>query len=137
MNVFLDTSALVKRYVEEPGSDAVAEILAGAEGLVVSSLCLPECVSAFRRLARDGHMSDEDYEELKGHLLGDLSDAVICHVVPNVLELAVDHLERHPLRTLDALQLACARAALPDLFVTADRKQGEAARAEGLAVRDV
>ncbi len=135
--MFLDTSAFVKRYVEEPGSDAVAAVLAEAEDLVVSSLCLPECISAFRRLTRDGHVSEGEYERLKNHLLGDLDDAAVCHVVPEVLELAVDHLERHPLRTLDALQLACARATLPDLFVTADRKQAEAARMEGLAVREV
>ncbi len=137
MRVFLDTSALVKRYVEEPGSDAVAEILAGAEELVVSSLCVPECVSAFRRMVRDGQVTSTEYEGLKEHVLVDLGDATICHLVPEVLQLAVECLERHPLRTLDALQLACARATLPDLFATADRKQGQAARAEGFAVREV
>lgn len=107
--MFLDTSALVKRYIEEPGSDVVVELLAEADGLVVSALCLPECVSAFRRLDREDLLAPGEYEGLKRHLIDDLGDAVVCHIVPQVLELTVECLER----------------------------QAEAARAEGLTVRVV
>lgn len=134
MRVFLDTSALVKRYIDEPGSDAVAAVLAEAESLTVSALCLPECVSAFQRLVRDGQLTSQQYEQLKATMLLDLSDVVVCHVVPEVVDLAIDCLERHPLRTLDAMQLGSARAVAPDLFVTGDRRQAEAARGEGLEV---
>ncbi len=135
MRMFFDTSALVKRYIEEPESDTVARLLEGAESLIVSALFLPECVSAFRRLVREGRLSPREYEQLKGTVLADLADAIICHVVPEVVDLAVDCLERHALRTLDAMQLGCARAVGPDLFVTADRRQEVAAVADGLAVK--
>ncbi|MBU2600719.1 MAG: type II toxin-antitoxin system VapC family toxin [Actinobacteria bacterium] len=137
MRVFLDTSALVKRYVDEPGSDTIAAVLAEADRLIVSALTLPECVSAFRRLAREGHVTSEQYERLKAIVLLDLSDAVVCHVVPEVIDLAIDCLEQYPLRTLDAMQLAGARAVKPDLFVTSDRRQAHAARSEGLEVVEV
>ncbi|MHB9148970.1 MAG: type II toxin-antitoxin system VapC family toxin [Thermoleophilia bacterium] len=135
MRVFFDTSALVKRYIEEPGSDDVAGLLEDAESLIVSALLLPECMSAFQRLAREGRLSPREYEQLKGTVLADLVDVTICHVVPEVIDIAVGCLERYPLRTLDAVQLGCACAVVPDLFVTADQRRGMAARGEGLEVR--
>jgi len=137
VRVFFDASALVKRYVDEPGSDTVSAILEAAEVLIVSALCLPECVSAFQRMASEGLLSHQEYVWLKDAVLADLADAIVCHVVPEVVDGAVECLERHPVRTLDAIQIACARAVTADLFVTADRRQGAAARGEGLEVRVV
>ena len=45
--------------------------------------------------------------------------------------------ERHPLRALDALHAGSAIVYQPDLFVSADRRQTEAADREGLAVMDL
>lgn len=132
--VFFDTSALVKRYIDEPGSDAVASLLEGAENLIVSSLFLPECVSALQRLVRESRLSGGVYDRLIGTVLADLADADVCHLVPEVIEVAVLCLERYPLRTLDAMQLTCGRVVAPDLFVTADLQQAAAARGEGLEV---
>jgi predicted nucleic acid-binding protein len=50
MRTFFDTSAFVKRYVEEPGSERVMEICREAEHLVLSLICLPEMVSTLNRL---------------------------------------------------------------------------------------
>lgn len=135
MRVFFDTSALVKRYIDEPGSETVSAILGAAEALFVSVLCLPECVSAFQRMVREGYLSSQEYARLKDVVLADLGDAIVCHAVPEVVDGAVECLERYPLRTLDALQLGCARAVSADLLVTADRRQSDAARGEGLEVR--
>lgn len=49
-------------------------------------------------------------------------------------EQAIRCLEQYPLRTLDALHIGTALAYQPDLFVSADRRQVEAAKREGLAV---
>lgn len=137
VNAFFDTSALMKRYVEEPGSNAVVALLDRADSLTVSVLCLPESISAFRRLVREGRLSPDEYRLVKGRLLRDLANAEICHLVPQVVDLGVACLERHALRTLDALQLACSLAVHPDVFVSADRRQVEAARREGLVVAHV
>ncbi|HET7324949.1 MAG TPA: type II toxin-antitoxin system VapC family toxin, partial [Halococcus sp.] len=46
---FFDTSALVKRYYEEPGTEAVDSIIEGDATVVITSLSVIEAVSAFRR----------------------------------------------------------------------------------------
>jgi predicted nucleic acid-binding protein len=135
VRVFCDTSALVKRYIEEEGSSELAEILDATGVLAASVLFLPESISAFQRLGRQGHLQPDDVSELKRLVLADLRDMEICQLVPEVIATTVDCLERRSLRTLDALHLGCALAVGPDLFVTADRRQFEAARAEGLTAR--
>lgn len=53
--LFFDTSALVKRYYEEPGTETVDTLIEGESTVVISSLAVVETVSAFRRkYNRDG-----------------------------------------------------------------------------------
>jgi hypothetical protein len=61
LNVFLDSSALAKRYIEEKGSDQVQAILSSASALAVSVICVPEIVSALCRRRRERKLSTEEY----------------------------------------------------------------------------
>ncbi|GAI32781.1 unnamed protein product, partial [marine sediment metagenome] len=61
MKIFFDTSALVKRYVDEPNSDRVIEICRQADRLILSIICLPEMISTLNRLLRENTISAEDY----------------------------------------------------------------------------
>jgi predicted nucleic acid-binding protein len=54
LNVFFDSSALAKRYIEEKGSDQVQAILSSASALAVSVICVPEIVSALCRRRQVG-----------------------------------------------------------------------------------
>ena len=137
MKVFFDTSALVKRYIEEPGSAQVAETCLNADVLMVSIVCLPEMLSTLRRLVREGSLSQSHYQRIKKAILTDLADAEVSNLTPEVIGLAIHCLENHPLRALDAIHLGCALAMKPDLFVSSDRVQTAAARKEGLQVRDI
>ena len=137
MRVFFDTSALTKRYVEEEGSEQVRALCAGADALGVSVLVVPELISTLCRLVREGRLSSEDYRSLKAALQADLSDAELCDLSQDAFEAAIRCLESHPLRTLDALHVGSALVYQPDLFVSADRRQAEAADREGLAVVDL
>jgi hypothetical protein len=137
MRVFFDTSAFVKRYVEEPDSGRVLALCSQAANLGVSVILLPELVSTLRRLVRDARLTEPDYARLKSAALRDLRDADLCDLTPAVLERTVGCLERNPLRAMDAIHLGSAIVYRPDLFVTADRRQLEAARKEGLAVEDL
>lgn len=67
MRLFLDTSAFIKRYVEETGSDRRLELMAQADTLGLCVLTLPEAVSTLRRFVREGRPSANDYEAMKGH----------------------------------------------------------------------
>ncbi len=137
MKVFFDTSALVKRYIEELGSAQVAETCLRADVLMVSIVCLPEMLSTLRRLTREESLSPSDYQKVKKSILTDLADAEISNLTPEVIGLAIHCLENHPLRALDAIHLGCALAMKPDLFVSSDRVQIAAARKEGLQVKEV
>jgi len=134
MRVFFDTSALVKRYVEEEGSEQVRTLCAEADALGVSVLVVPELISTLCRLVREGRLSSEDYQSIKSAVKADLSDADLCDLSQDVFRQALRCLEYHPLRALDALHVGSALIYQPDLFVSADRRQAEAADREGLAV---
>ncbi len=137
MRVFFDTSALTKRYVEEKGSDRVLALCGEAEIIGVSVLVLPELISTLCRLVREGRLSAKDYQNLKFAVQADLADADLCDLSQEVFEQTVRCLESHPMRALDALHVGSALAYQPDLFVSADRRQAEAAGLEGLLVVDL
>ncbi len=137
MKVFLDTSAFAKRYVAEQGSDKVMAFCQQADSLVVSVICLTELISTLSRLVREKKLGKVDYRKLKDAAIADMADVDICQITPNVLAAVVSLLESHPLRAMDALQVACALAVDPDVFISADRRQLSAARKAGLKVVDV
>ena len=134
MNVFLDSSALAKRYIQEPGSDRLEEILFSASSLGVSVICVSEVVSALCRRRREKRLSQQQYLKAKQALFEDIEDASVVNVMDHVAARAVELLERWPLRSSDALHIASAAAWSAELFVSADERQCAAARRYGLQV---
>src|SRR5918992_5404795 len=129
LNVFLDSSALAKRYVEEKGSDRVQAILSTASVLAVSVICVPEIVSALCHRRRERKLSTEEYRNAKASIVSDMEDATVIGITEEGVAQAVALLERFPLRSADALHIACAVEWSTDLFVSADNRQCRAARA--------
>ena len=134
MRVFFDTSAFVKRYIAEPGTDKVVEICRQAEQLVLCVICLPEMISTLNRLVREGKLSADDYRNVRDLILREIEDVEICFLTPDVVSRTIKCLENSPLRAMDALHLGCALMVGPDLFVSSDQRQIEAAKREGLTV---
>jgi predicted nucleic acid-binding protein len=141
---YLDTSALIKRYLNETGSSWIRGLAQATAGhlLITSRLTAVEICSAFARRLREGTVTKDDYAD---HLaVFDEDCNSLYHLVElstDTLDLARDLLARHPLRTLDALQLASALLAnrvfvnlnLPSLtFVSADDRLSETAQQENL-----
>jgi len=137
MRLYLDTSALVKRYIYEAGSDIVSKRCAGASAVILSLVALPEVISAFNRLRRESRLSGSQYEELKKSLTLDMEEAVLVNLTGPVLQRAVTCLEQHPLRAFDSIHIASALASSADLFISADARQCEAAEKMGLPVERV
>lgn len=137
LNVFFDSSALAKRYIEEKGSDQVQAILSSASALAVSVICVPEIVSALCRRRREHKLSTEEYRNARASVLSDIDDAMVIGMTEEVIAQAVGLLEQFPLRSADALHIACASAWSTDLFVSADDRQCKAARARGLRVEAI
>lgn len=137
LNVFFDSSALAKRYIEEKGTDQVQAILSSASALAVSVICVPEIVSALCRRRRERKLSTEEYRNAKASVLTDIDDAAVIGITEEVIARGVGLLEQFPLRSADALHIACASEWSTDLFVSADDRQCKAARARGLRVEGI
>ena len=137
MKIFFDSSAWVKRYIEEKGSQKVVEIGLNAQNVSLSILCIPEVISAFARLCREGKVTQEQFDQLQVVFLNDIKDVQLINITSEVVSSSVVLLQQYSLRTLDALHLACAIKDKPDLFVTADSRQEKAAKGLGLKTPDI
>jgi len=134
MKVFFDSSALIKRYIAEMGADRVRELLEGTSDLGVAVICRPEVISGLSRLRREKKIDAGEYQRAKADLGADLEDASVLNLTQDVLDRAVDLLERFTLRASDALHVACAIDWSAQQFVSADGRQCDAAEACGLKV---
>jgi len=134
MRAFFDSSGLAKRYIKEPGSGEVERALMDASEVGVSLVCPPEIISALSRLSRQGSISASQYDLAKTAFFTDIEDMAICAVTVPVVHKAIDLIEGFPLRTLDALHIACALDWRAEVFVSADRRQLAAASESGLRV---
>ncbi len=134
MRVFFDSSAFVKRYLREAGTETVLDWCDRATEIGLSSIALPEIISAFCRLHREGKIDDSQYRQLKLQLLADIEDAAICDLTPVVLARAISSLEANVLRGMDAIHIGSAVVLKAEIFISADQRQQEAAVQAGLRV---
>jgi len=140
--VFFDTSALVKAYVEEPGSDAVKEIIDRFRGsLWLTDHVALEVLAAFAYKVRDRKLERFEYRRARAEFFADFP--LIFNRIPvdesvmgTAMSLADDH-RRIAAGSLDLLHVASALHADigEDLtIVCADRAMRNLAAAAGLGV---
>lgn len=134
MLVFFDTSAFVKRYINESGTDKVLEWCDKATEIGLSGIVLPEIISAFCRLRREERITGVQYQQLKSSLMADIEDAALCDLAPAVLAQSILSLENNVLRGMDAIHVGSAVVLKADVFLSADKRQCEAAVRAGLPV---
>ena len=138
MNLYLDTSALVKLYVEEGASAEVRQRVADAEVVGTSQVAYPEARDALARRQREGAFSADDLRRAVADLDRDLEACVVVELTRSLALMAGELAERRGLRGLDAIHLASALE-LGDLlgekpsFLCFDRRLALAASASGLA----
>lgn len=134
--LFLDASALVKRYIEEEGSEVVAEATAG-QPVAISRLSATEVASAICRRCREGDMGVEQREAALLTLDAERSSFHVVEFTEEITTRAAALLRRHPLRASDSVQLAsCLLLAdelgTPARLVAFDDRLADAAQAEGV-----
>lgn len=137
MKLFFDTSAFIKRYVDESGSDTVESLCSSADNVAVSILLPIEALATFSRLKRGNQLTGIDYRRIKEELFIDLRDITIISPTPAIVKHAINAIELSPLKALDATHIGCALAFKPDLFVSSDKQQISAAKKLGLNVKMV
>ena len=135
--LFFDTSALVKRYYEEPGTETVDTLIEGESTVVISSLAVVETVSAFRRkYNRDGISELQMNRLLSAFFEEALAEFVILPMDELAFQFSFLLVLEHNLRTLNSLQLSAALTVdtenKPVTFVSADTELVATADANGL-----
>lgn len=143
---FLDTSALVKRYVPELGSNWIQSITVPAAGnfLAISQITWVEVCSAFSRRQREGSLSGDEVDQLMGYFRTDFDNQYeVLEVDRTLIETAGALVMQNPLRAYDSVQLASALrvqstlVSVPDtqlVFVSADNRLLNIAHSERLAI---
>ncbi len=131
MSTYVDSSALLKRYVEEADSAAADALLRADRELLTARHTI---VEVRRNLAR--LLSGRDLVAGRRAFAEDLRSFSIVELDEATCELAATIAETTGVRTHDALHLAAAqRVSAPGLgFLTFDLRQAQAARSLGLTV---
>ena len=138
--IYADTSALVKRYLDEPFS-ADFDALLQQGTMAISRLTIVEMRCALARRRRNREIDALHESRVHSELATDIEDrALWVSDVGDAHFTAAYHLigrlDQIPLRTLDALHLAVAERTSAAGFATADKTQAEAARALGFTVHE-
>ena len=138
-SLFVDSSALAKRYLSETASAWLSEQIDPLSGntVVVAEITRVEVAAALAARHRAQGITLSDRARLVNLLLAHCDGEYrIVAVTPTVTAHAVELTQMYRLRGYDAVQLASALAAvaaLPDLrFVASDADLLAAALAEGL-----
>ena len=145
---FLDSSALIKRYIVEPGTTWVRSLSNRSSGntVIIAQITQIEIVSGASRRVREGTLTTRTARAVRLLIDRHVRRAyVVIGLTPQVVRRAEDLLAVHPLRTYDAVQLASALESntrivaaelSPVRFVSADARLLVAAATEGLMTED-
>ena len=141
MNYF-DTSALIKRFVDEPGSERVEGLLSKDPMLATSKVAYAEVHAALARKLRERAFTAVAYRRTSRSFESEWRAYVRVDVVDPLLFTVRELVRRHPLRGFDAIHLASALR-LQELIgegvwlIASDDRLLSAARDEGLETVDV
>jgi len=132
---YLDTSALVKRYVSEAGSASVRPLFR-TKDVATSRIAYAEIAATMARLARERALTERARDAILARLDADFAAITIVEIRAALVRRVPSLVSRRPLRGYDAVHLACALAlrerVVAVTFWAADAGLVEAARAEGL-----
>jgi uncharacterized protein len=134
---YFDTSALIKRYVEDLGRREVLTLLRKNQ-CVVSAVLPVEVRSALRRRLAENTLDARRVPGILKRLAADRAYWTIIEVSREVLATAESLSGPHPLRALDAIHVASAKlfgdrtASQTFTFVSADAQQTHVAEALGI-----
>ena len=137
--IYLDSSALVKRYTEEVGTDFVKSILATNGLITTSKLTYPEILSALMRKVRSGEIEKKTFNGIVDKFDKDWDHILVLDFHNDLLPIVKTLIEKHPLKAADAIHLSSAlwlklSSKVDVTFVASDSNLLKAAGAEKLQV---
>lgn len=106
MTLYLDTSSLVKLYVDEPGSDDVRAVVETSDVIATSWLAYVEFRGALARRRRERALGAREFSKVKQELEADWPRYFAVRATPEVCRIAGEFAERYRLRAYDSVHLA-------------------------------
>ncbi|MBN2388881.1 MAG: type II toxin-antitoxin system VapC family toxin [Anaerolineales bacterium] len=139
MILYADTSALVKKYVREDGSEQVLAFIAGFEAVATAALTYVEMAAALAKAGRQGWVDDTALQEAWRDFRAHWPAYTRLPVSSAAVERAADLAWKHGLRAYDAMHLSCAQVwqevtGEETVFACFDQRLRQAASVEGLQV---
>jgi predicted nucleic acid-binding protein len=136
MTLYLDTSSLLKLYVEEDESPEVRAIVDRAQAVVTSVVTFAETRATLSRLRREKRLTPTRYAEAKRAFMEDWPKFLTVSVTDDLARSAGDLAEKHGLRGFDSIHLATFAQVLErsedDVeFSSFDKRMVAAARRQG------
>jgi predicted nucleic acid-binding protein len=136
--LYLDTSAWLKLYVDERGTQDVIAAVQSAELVAISRIAYAEARAALARVLREKRTTHAEHRKRIAALDADYVEVLKVEVSDDVVRQAGELAESHALRGFDAIQLASARwlarkTRKPLRLLVFDERVNEAAHALGLA----
>ena len=140
--IYWDTSALVKQFLAEVGTEEVLALRTQDLPHATSMITYSETFSALRRRVRERFLPAAHYCAAIDLFKRDWPAFVRVQLDEEIIMLSAKLIERHPLRTLDAIHLASVLqlqqlVGEPSLFVSSDSQLLQAATAENVTVRHI
>ncbi|OQY60670.1 MAG: hypothetical protein B6245_00330 [Desulfobacteraceae bacterium 4572_88] len=137
MIIYLDTSALVKKYFRESGSADVISLWRNASAIVTSSVVYAETMASFHRKKRESGMDGNIFDPIVRSFRADYQSLTLVQVGGELNSIIDRIVSLYPLRGFDAIHLSSAlviQNSLSEnlLFVCFDQRLLDAARTEGL-----
>ncbi|MCC6297867.1 MAG: type II toxin-antitoxin system VapC family toxin [Anaerolineales bacterium] len=139
MNLYFDTSALIKHYVEEDDSNYINELIAGGSVVATGLTTRAEMASGINRLLRMNSITQEHYSIALRDFRSDWHHYERIAISEEIVARADSLTGEYSLRGYDAIHLACGLTwqdalELPVTIVTYDIQLKEAAQKAGLLV---
>ena len=106
--IYLDTSALLKLYIQEKQSEEVSALLEAADGAGTSILTYTEMASAMARAVRMRLISDSEAKSAWKNFLGNWPEFTRLKIPSQLTEHAATLAWEYGLRGYDAMHLAAA-----------------------------
>ena len=106
MTLYLDTSSLVKLYIDEPGSDEVRSLLGASDVIATSWLAYTEFRAAVARRRRERAITARAFALAKQSFETDWSHYFAVRPTADLCRTAGELAERYKLRAYDSIHLA-------------------------------
>lgn len=139
MSLYAESSAVLSWLLGEAAGSRVRDALRAADLVIASDLTLIECDRVLIRAARVGELAETEAADCSARLNAVAANWHVLEIGPEVVHRARQPFPAEPIRTLDALHLACmlvARSAVAGLEVLSlDERIRSAARRLGFSLQ--